>query len=171
MQAKWLIVAALLFPGAGYFSYPYATLYQLDTAMRRADATTLSTLVDWSAVRQGLKEDLCDLVFDEPASARPANELAPFGASFVRGVTGNMVDRNFTPEAVVSMTQAAPDQARAETHLRWAFFSHPTRFSVNLIADGTAEPIQMEMQFRNLRWQVRRVWLPNEILERAGTGV
>jgi hypothetical protein len=70
--------------GAGYLGYPYATLYRLDTAMRRSDASTLRSLVDWYAVREGLKEDICDMVLDEPASARPSNELAPFGAGFVR---------------------------------------------------------------------------------------
>lgn len=171
MRARWSILSVVVAMGAGYGGSPYAALYRLDHAIRHADAAALETIVDWYAVREGLKEDLCDLVLDEPASARPANELPPFGEGFVRGVTGNMLDRSLTAENVAILTREGAETGHADTHVRWAFFSDPTRFSVDLLAEGTAEPIRLELHFRNLRWQVRRVWLPNELLEKAGAGI
>jgi hypothetical protein len=170
MRARWPILAAFVVLGAGYLGYPYATLYQLDAAVRRADAETLRSLVDWYAVREGLKEDISDLVLDEPANSRPSNELAPFGASFVRGMTGNMLDRRVTPETVVSMSRGDAQVTPVDAHVVWAFFSDPMSFSVNLRARGAAEPIRVLMELRHLRWQVRRVWLPNELLERVPAG-
>jgi len=156
--------------GAGYLGYPYATLYRLDTAMRRSDASTLRSLVDWYAVREGLKEDICDMVLDEPASARPSNELAPFGAGFVRGMTGNALDRTVTPETLVSMIRTGAARAPADASVAWAFFENPTEFAVELRAAGLAEPIRLVLELQGLSWRVRRVWLPNALLERAGSG-
>jgi hypothetical protein len=171
MRTRWSVLAMILGFGAVYLGYPYATLYQLDTAVRQADAATLRSLVDWYAVREGLKEDICDMVLDEqPASERPSNELAPFGESFVRGVTGNALDHTVTPETLVSMTHATSDTQYADTHVEWAFFQNPTEFSVHLRTAVAAEPIRVVMELHGLRWVVQRVWLPNELLERAGSG-
>jgi hypothetical protein len=170
MRARWPILAAVVVLGAGYLGYPYVTLYELDTAMRRADPKTLRTLVDWPAVREGFKEDISDMVLEAPPDARPSNELAPFGQSFVHGMTGNVVDRTVTPETLLSLTHAARHTVYGDAHVVWAFFNSPTGFSVAVRAEGSAEPIRLAMELRHLRWQVHRVWLPNELLERVPSG-
>jgi len=209
MRAKWPVLAAIVTLSAVYICYPYATLYRLDIAMRQADAVALGSLVDWYAVREGLKEDICDMAADQPRDARPSNELPPFGAGFVRGIAGNVLDQMVTPETVVSMThpratslashqysvvtearaavvstpalgQDAPSASEpsygssgsgmGDAKLVWAFFSSPTHFDIDVRAAGSATPIRMVMELRHMRWQVRRVWLPNEMLERATSG-
>jgi len=160
--------------GAGYIGYPYATLYRLDAAVRHSDAATLRSLVDWYSVREGLKEDICDRVLDTPpAEARSDTELPPFGASFVRGMTGNALDQAVTPETLVSMSQAPKGptvEPRSDAHIVWAFFDNPTEFSVDLRTDAAVDPIRVVMELRGMRWMVRRVWLPHEMLDRAGSG-
>ncbi len=69
MRARWPVFAAFLTMGIGYIAYPYVTLYRLGEAIRGADAATLETLVDWPSVREGIKEDICDLVVDDAGSA------------------------------------------------------------------------------------------------------
>jgi hypothetical protein len=170
MRAKWPALTILLALCAGYVGYPYATLYRLTVAVRQADAATLQSMVDWYSVREGLKEDLCDMAVDDPANARPSNELAPFGESFVRGIIGNLPDKNVTPETLVSMTRATHAAPRPDTHVVWAFFNNPTRFLVDVRANGSVEPIRIVMELRGMRWRVRRVWLPNKMLERANSG-
>jgi hypothetical protein len=171
MRARWPVFAVFAALGAGYVAYPYATLYRLDTAIRQSDAATLSLLVDWYAVREGLKEDLCDIVIDVPDSgAHASNDLPPFGAGFVRGITGNRLDQSVTPETFVSMTQAGQEVPQEKAHLVWAFFQNPTSFVINVRAKGSPEPIRMVMELHGGRWQVRRVWLPNDWLERASSG-
>jgi hypothetical protein len=170
MRARWGILAAVVALGAGYLGYPYATLYQIDTAVRKADAETLRTLVDWHAVREGLKEDISDMVLEAPADNRPSNELAPFGQSFVRGMTGNVVDRSVTPETFLSLAHASSHTVYGDARVIWAFFNNPTEFAVAVRSDGCGEPIRVVMELRHLRWQVRRIWLPNELLERVPAG-
>jgi hypothetical protein len=172
MSARWPIFATFAVLASAYLAYPYVTLYRLDVAVRQSDTRTLRSLVDWYSVREGLKEDICDMVLDEPANARPSNELAPFGASFVRGMTGNALDHTVTPETFVSLTHSAKLQASAASQARvdWAFFDGPTRFLVHLQTDADSEPIRVAMELRGMRWQVRRIWLPDALLERAGAG-
>jgi hypothetical protein len=170
MRARWSVLAAFAALGVLYLGYPYATLYRLDIAVRQKDAAALRSMVDWYAVREGLKEDLCDMVLDEPASDRPSNELVPFGDGFVRGIAGNMLDRQVTPETVVSLTHAAGGERPEDAHVVWAFFDAPTRFMVHVQTGASTEPVRVALELRDLRWRVSRVWLPNTLLERAGSG-
>jgi len=53
MRARKPIIAGVLSSLALYAGYPALTLYQLQSAVRDGNATTLSRLIDWPAVRQG----------------------------------------------------------------------------------------------------------------------
>ncbi len=169
MVGRKPLIGALLAVGLTYGIYPYVTLYRLGQAIRNGDAARLQAMVDWPAVREGIKEDICDLVIDQPRQTKDNGQLAPFGAGFVRGIATNAVDRRVTPEALVAATQE-PDAAHgAAIRVSWAFFTGPSAFVVDLSAPGQAAPIRMQMDLRNGSWQVTRVWLPPELLGQANT--
>lgn len=163
---------------AAYVAWPYATLYRLGQSIRQGNATMLETLVDWDGVREGIKEDICDTVFDAPEArtASSQDRLPPFGFSFVQGIAGNAVDENVNPQALVSAAQAprpskpaAPD---ASPTIAWAFFDGPASFSVLLRQPGAApagQPIRIELQLRHFAWKVTRAWLPHEMLVAANS--
>ncbi len=88
VRARFPVLAMVLSVGVAYVAYPYITLYRLGEAIRGADAATLETLVDWPSVREGIKEDICDLVVDDGETQRGA-KLPPFGASFMRGIASS----------------------------------------------------------------------------------
>lgn len=171
MRFRWPLWAVLAGLGISYAVFPYVTLYRLGHAIRTADAATLNSLVDWPAVREGIKEDICDLVLDQPAANRASSgELPPFGASFVRGIASSAIDRAVTPEALVDAVAApavpqTPPQHGADVQVHWAFFDSPTSFAVSLIAPGQVEPIRLELELHHATWQVRRVWLPADLLQ------
>lgn len=167
MRPRWPVFAAFLAVGLSYVAYPYVSLLRLGEAIRAGDAVTLNSLIDWPAVREGIKEDICDLVVDEPNDAKAPSALPPFGASFVRGIAGNSIDHAVTPEALVAAvgTPAGKPARGANVRINWAFFDDPTAFSVSLGAPGLAEPIKLQMQLRHGQWRVRRVWLPAELLQ------
>ncbi len=172
MRVRWPLFAVILGLGLSYAAYPYVTLYRLGTAIRSGDAETLQGLVDWPAVREGIKEDICDQVLDQPAEARSGAQLPPFGASFVRGIATNAIDQAVTPEALVAAVNTpevppATPRRGADVAVDWAFFDGPTSFAVNLRVPGQAEPIRLQLELRHARWQVRRVWLPEELLQGA----
>jgi hypothetical protein len=170
MRMRWPVVAVFSVLGFGYALYPYVTLWRLDAAVRGADEMALQGLVDWYAVREGLKEDLCDIVLEEPDSTRPSDELPPFGSGFVRGITGTWLEQRVTPESVVLMARPENATAHGKTHVIWAFFQTPISFAIDLRADDSREPIRMVMELRGARWLVRRIWLPADLLERVGSG-
>jgi hypothetical protein len=170
MPGKKTFIGALLAVALAYVVYPYVTLYRLGQAIRNGDASSLETMVDWTAVREGIKEDICDTVIDEPAEAKAGGQLPPFGAGFVRGIAGNAVDARVTPQALAAVAQepvTAPAPKDAAVRVSWAFFAGPAEFLVALKAPGQAAPISLQMVFRAGAWRVTRVWLPPELLTQA----
>lgn len=171
MVGKKAVIGALLAVAVAYVVYPYVTLYRLGQAIRHGDASSLETMVDWAAVREGIKEDICDLVIDEPAEAKNGAQLPPFGAGFVRGIAGNAVDARVTPQALVAVAAQAPaehpDPKGSAVRVTWAFFAGPAAFLVDLHAPGQASAIRLQMDLRLGTWRVTRVWLPPELLGQA----
>ena len=171
MRAKWPLLATILIIGVTYVAYPYVTLFRLGSAIQTADAATLESLVDWPAVREGIKEDVCDLGVDAPSPGKSGAELPPFGASFVRGIASSSIDKAVTPQALLAAATTSvvaasppPTQRGADVHVNWAFFDSPSSFLVSLQARGQSEPIKLEMDLRDGEWRVMRVWLPPELL-------
>jgi hypothetical protein len=151
-----------------YFAYPYVTLYRLGSAVQSADAATLEKLVDWPAVREGIKEDICDMVVDDGPAA--PGKLPAFGSGFVRSIASNAIDEQVTPQAIAAASagpraHASPAGAMSKVRVNWAFFDSPTVFTVDLQAKGMQEPIRMQLDLRHGLWQVRRVWLPEDMLK------
>lgn len=167
------LIAALLAAGVAYGGYPYVTLYRLGQAIHDGNASTLELMVDWYSVREGIKEDICDLVIDQPQQLQARSQLPPFGAGFVRGIAANVVDRQVTPEALVAAARR-PDATQSPhsdaLQVSWAFFASPAAFVVDLSSPGQSVPIRLQMQLRYGTWHVTRVWLPPEMLGQTNTG-
>ena len=167
------LIGILLTTGFAYGLYPYVALYELGQAVRQGDAVRLETMVDWASVREGIKEDICDQVVEQPEPAQNRGQLPPFGAGFVRGIATNTVDKRVTPEALVAATQQPARERLAKSdgvRVNWAFFVSPSAFMVDLGTSGNFAPIRLQMDLRDGAWHVTRVWLPPEMLDGAGAG-
>ncbi len=170
MRVRWPLLATVVTASFAYFAYPYVTLYRLGAAVQTADAATLERLVDWYSVREGIKEDICDLVIDEGSASMTPGKLPAFGSGFVRSIASNAIDKQVTPQAIVAATSAprtqpSPAGAMSKVRVSRAFFDSPTVFTVDLRTQGMQDPIRMELDLRGGVWQVRRVWLPEEMLK------
>ena len=168
------LIGAFLILALAYGIYPYVTLYRLGQAIRQGDAATLQTMVNWDAVRDGIKEDICDMVIDQPKEEQASGQLPPFGAGFIRGIATNVIDKRVTPEALVAAAAQQPAAASsaatgAPVQVSWAFFASPSAFVVDLNAPGQAVPIRLQMDLRYGSWHVTRVWLPPEMLGQTNT--
>lgn len=166
MRGKRAIFTALALVGVSYAAYPFVTLYQLRCAVRGGDASMLTKLVDWYAVREGIKEDICDMVLEEPSNMADSGRLPAFGAGFVRGVAGSSVDREFTAEKVAKMADPSAGSSDDAT-ISWAFFRTPAHFEVNISISGQTEPVKAEMELAGFRWKVKRIWLPESLLKQG----
>ena len=167
------IVAVLL---VGFLVYPYVTLWRLAAALGSGDAPVLARLVDWDAVRDGIKEDICDEVTETPTTMIASNNtLPPFGFSFVREIAGNAVDANINPDNLVSATRVAGPNLRPGQEmlgLRYAFFDDPSRFTMVYHTQGQAagEPdLRLQLELRHFTWKVTRAWLPPSLLVAANS--
>jgi hypothetical protein len=167
MMVRKPAIGAVLVVALAYGVYPYITLYRLGQAIRHGDASTLQSMVDWPSVREGIKEDICDLVIDEPPEAKHGAKLPPFGAGFVRGIAANAIDERVTPQALATVAKQPTAATGSSVSISWAFFAGPSEFVVDLNAPGQASPIRLQMDLRDGTWQVTRVWLPPDLLTEA----
>src|ERR1700722_20366755 len=157
MRARFPITAMFLSVAIAYVAYPYITLYRLGEAIRGADTATLEMLVDWPSVREGIKEDICDLVVDDSAPQRGA-KLPPFGASFMRGIASSTIDQKVTPQAIAAASIAplsskpASAKPAGDVYVEWAFFESPTAFSVSLRQSSLSDPIRLQMELHHGEW-------------------
>ena len=178
LRARRGAIGATVVMLALYAAWPYVTLYRLRAAVLGGDATTLASLVDWDDVREGIKEDICDQVLDEPTTAASGpTTLPPFGASFIRGIASNEIDAMVTPQHLVAalrpafalpsdtLLQRTTASALPPMALDHAMFVSPRTFMVALHADGMRGRIRLELELRNGAWRVTRAWLPPEFLE------
>ena len=176
MSFRRLVFSATVSLAMVYAAYPYFALYRLVNAVSAGDAEALSTLVAWHAVREGVKEDICDAALDMPAAeAGNSAALRPFGYSFVRGIAANVVEANITPEALVSAARSSPAEPSVVSNgmkLNWAFFNSPRQFSVAFGMPGQTGPdseLRIQMELRRATWVVTRAWLPAALLLAANT--
>jgi Protein of unknown function (DUF2939) len=157
-----------------YLAMPYVTLWRLYAGMQSGDDAVLQQLIDWNSVRAGFKEDIADGLIGPPPSRTIGNTLPAFGASFVSGIAGSVVDREVTPQHLVSTVREMEPVSASETSefpsVIWAFFDGPTRFELKLHCPGQDEqdaPLRVRMQLRPGGWKVTRVWVPQDLVERA----
>ena len=127
-----------------YAASPYVALWRMSVALRSHDVASLRSEIDWSRVRDGLKQELTGALPDadqptieavKPASVTTASddELPEFGESFAKTAVGNVVDEDCDPEHVEAMFGSRPSQpagivAQARQMLAWAFFTGPKTF-------------------------------------------
>ena len=145
------VVAVVGLLAATYVAYPCLTLYRLDCAVARGDAAALRRLVDWPRVRHGIEADL----------AGPRDELAPFGAGFMRKIAVNSA---VTPESVLTALNAKPERSASSGlsgGLRGAWLDGPAEIVLDF---GT---IRLRLELHGGSWEVTRAWLSPDILARA----
>ena len=168
------ILVVLLACTVVYAAWPYATLYQLSGAIQHGDMQTLTADVDWDSVRDGLKEDIADGIMGQPAArAVISSDLPPFGASFVQGMAGNMVDATVTPDNIAAglTTLSTAASAGSGPVQVWAWFTGPMTFEASIkLATEQADdpPIRLDMQLVEAgwgyQWRVIHASVPSEVL-------
>jgi hypothetical protein len=185
MVGKRSMIAVVAVVALAYAVTPYIVLWRLASALRDGDARTLEALIDWNSVRDGLKEDVADGIVGLPEDATAttqlaANTLPPFGASFISGIAGSVIDRDVTPQHLVALIrQLAPAEPTAVGPLTLmkslagvdhAFFDGPASFTLRIRCAGQEAddtPLRVRMEMHDGAWRVMRAWIPQDLIERA----
>jgi hypothetical protein len=175
-RALPLALAALALFAACYAGGPFVTLWRINRAVGNGDLDTLRGAIDWNAVRQGLKDDTAEGLLGMPRHAlEVSNTLPPFGASFVSGIAAAAVDRDVTPQGLVHAArlldaQPGPGVAAPFPAIVGARFASPARFDVSLRVpgqDANEEPLHLRLTFQAGGWRLMRVWIPQDLMDRA----
>lgn len=176
MLSVWL--ATVLLVGACYAGGPFFTLWRISRALDRGDVAALQSLVDWTAVRQGLKDDIAGGVLGMSQRTLVAsNTLPPFGSGFVIAIAGTEVDRTVTPQGLLLAARqfdppSAPGSGLSFPAIVGAGFSTPRHFDLHLRAacqDAEEEPMHVRLAFQGGGWQVVRVWIPQDLMDCASS--
>jgi hypothetical protein len=192
MPGRKTLLSVLVLVCICYAAAPYVALWRMYRALSEEDAPSLARMVDWGAVRQGLKDDIAEGIIGMPATQMVAsNGLPPFGSGFMSGIAGNVVDKEVTPQKVMvavhsiqdgtGQPQQAPHASLmsalslagtgdAPCHIDRAFFDSPTSFTIRIHAQGQDPddpPLRVRFELRGLSWMLVRVWVPQDLMERV----
>jgi hypothetical protein len=154
-----------------YMASPYVALIRLQVALERGDVVALERGVDWKTVRDGLKQDISDGVIGPLQTQLASNTLPPFGSSFISGIMETAVDREVTPQKLVTvMAQLRPHDVDTNPFkcFDWAFFESPTVFTVTVHNDDADEGhLRLRLELRDGHWVLVRAWVPQDLIERT----
>ncbi|MGC7402549.1 DUF2939 domain-containing protein [Pandoraea pneumonica] len=102
MRKLWIALVALVVVLGLLFGTPYYTLWRARDAANARDADTLSSYVDYPAVRESLKTNLHDQLARQMDKQR-GNALGALALAFGGWVSDRVVEALLTPEAVAAM--------------------------------------------------------------------
>lgn len=157
-----------------YAASPYVALARLHAAFLRGDVEYVAARVAWPSVREGLKQDIAEGVIGPMTETASTATLPPFGASFVAGIAGSVVDREVTPSNMMTVMRqfrvedpVAPETVNPLSAFDWAFFQGPATFTVSVRPDdGDDGHLRLRLELRKWRWVVTRIWVPQDLVER-----
>ena len=169
LQARVLLSAAAV-TGLLYVASPCVALWHMAGAMDRGDVATLEHCVDWTALRSGLKQDIADGLIGPVSTQLASNTLPPFGASFISGIADSIIEHEVTASHLVEMMhQSATDEPMPNPLglIDHAYFKSPTMFEVTLRDEDDDTHMRVRLELRRWHWQVTRIWVPQDLIERV----
>lgn len=151
---------------------PYITVYKMKSAAEAHDGEALSEYIEFSSVRQSLKDQMNHL-FAKMMSENEElsnNPFAGLGAAFSGVVIDKIVDAYITPAAIASEmsgersnreTAAASPEVQGRKPLSDATMGYESmnKFVVNVKGETGAE-VKYVLRRRGMRWKLTEILLP-----------
>lgn len=149
-RPRLLTVVAVVVATVGlYVSAPFLMLWRLRSAAERNDTGTLEQLLDFPAVRAGLKEQARSALRDQVASAIHSRLVAGWiGGTSSPEVVDRAIDERVTPAAAAQLIRDAK--------IEHAGFTGLTTFTFE------ARGINATARFSGFRWRVNSIRLPGQ---------
>lgn len=171
-------IGGLLLVCTAYAVSPFVALWRISHAIDAGDTATLRAMIDWPAVRQGLKDDITDGIIGVPRETLVAsNSLPPFGASFVSGIAASAIERAVSPQSLVQAARVLAPVESSAGGSSWpsivgAGFASLSAFDMTVRApcqEADEAPMRIRLEFRRGIWTISRVWVPQDLMDRADT--
>ena len=164
--AGWLLLIVLVW--CGWAAY---ALYDLSSALDNEDAVALERRIDWTSVRQGLREDLRVMLgstrLGEAAPERTVEPLSTRRAVIALIRSARLTDRGW--DTVPPGPDGKSGRGLELLRIRYAFFTGgPFTFRVDLRpnSDTVKRPMVLLLRWAG-DWQLTRVFLPADAFGNA----
>ncbi len=155
---KYLIIIALLVVTA-FAGWPYFTMYRLDKAVVVNDSAALAELVDMTAVREEIKQNIDS---DVSASVAGGGKVGAWIRGGLADLTGNAVDKMIDIAWVRTTLAERPTQPPRSgpsflDSVSFAFFESIDRFAFR-VGELGGDPVHVRMELSELGWQVVAIY-------------
>jgi hypothetical protein len=107
---KVLVGVGLLAIIGWFFVSPYLAVKNMKDAADKRDATTLSSYVNYPALKENLKANF-SASMNAKAAEKSDNPLAGFGATLASAFMGPMIDAIVTPDSLAAMMRGQKPKA------------------------------------------------------------
>lgn len=169
---KMAVPILLVAVAALYLGSPYLSASGFSSAMKEYNAAEASEYIDYTRVRQGLKDDLSAEIAEIAMQESEDNPFAAAGAAFAGTLVNGMIDKTVTPAGLEKMlSNAEKSKSSEEPKIEYdTEYDGLNRFLVTMTqkADGRKieDPITLVFERQGLfDWKMVEVDLPMESLK------
>ena len=165
----FLIVVGYIFAG------PYLTVYQMKKAAENHDGGELAEYIDFSSLRQNLKDQLNAIIGKEMIEGAQDNPFSAIGAALGGVMVEKMVDAFVTPSAITKLMEGkkpngklsasnAPDLDSASSPFGDVSMSYKSLNKFSITTQNNDE-IKFILRRRGIGWKLTEINLPLSTFE------
>lgn len=189
MGKKITIVAVLLVLAAAVFiaAQPVLTVKAIQQGLEQQNQVTLEENIDFPQVREGLKNQMSDVLEAQLKAKAAENPFAMLGASFVGKMAETLVDKIVTPKGLVDLLsvksqankQNVPDsgddkstedkpleESKPQTNLTKADYRlvDLSLIELTMPAKEGEKPIKAHLTRDGIKWRLTKIIPPTDAL-------
>lgn len=146
--------------------WPYWAIYDLQSALVRGDKVRLSSLVDWSQVREGVREDMKAAFAGRLVGGDPRSRV--LGQALGSAAIDRIVETQINPAMLSEVAKGGRTDPDPMGQVRYAFFEgSPLVFRMDIGSTfSTQEERTIYLLEWNLGWKLKRIIIAPYLLER-----
>ncbi|MCE9649551.1 MAG: DUF2939 domain-containing protein [Parvibaculum sp.] len=160
-------VAGLVVFVALWTMWPYWAIYDLQTALDRGDKVRLASLVDWTSVREGVRDDLKAAYTNKIIAPDP--RVQALSQAMSAAAIDRTVDQQINPSTLSEIAKAGFGAEDPMGQIRYAFFEgSPLVFRMDIGPEGSiSEQQTIYLLEWNLGWKLKRIIVAPYLLNPA----
>lgn len=149
-------------------AWPYWAIYDLQTALLNGDKVRLASRVDWTSVRDGVRDDLKAAYSSKIVAIDP--RMQTLSEAYSRAAIDSVVEQQINPEALSAMAQSGANVSEPMAAVRYAFFQgSPLVFRMDLGATfSTQDERTIYLLEWNFGWRLKRIIVAPYLLKGLG---
>jgi hypothetical protein len=142
---------------AVWTAWPYWAIYDLQTSLDRGDKVRLASLVDWTSVREGIRDDLKAAYTNKIVAPDP--RIQALSQAMSSAAIDRVVDAQVNPSSLAELTRSGFGASDPMGQIRYAFFEgSPLVFRMDIGPVGSiSEQQTIYLLEWSLGWRLKRI--------------